>query len=219
MNVRPKFLWWVSTFFVCGLLVLAFVYFEPHLNLPRPSRTFCPILARLKPLSKAPVEAADSLELVTFVGKPMTPYTLRIFGDGRVERDTVVSLMPGISTGCPLHDPDKHLQIPAAQAAALIAKARDSGFCRLCQIYESTHPSKNDGYDQLTLSFHGNTNKALNSSGNPPRLFADLVSSLSIISSIPEYATTNRPSRERMTECNAYNKAQMDVLFKRLDKH
>jgi hypothetical protein len=218
MNVRPRFLWSVGIFFLCGLLVIASAYFSPHINLPRPSRAFCPILTWLKPLSKAPVQSTDSLELVTFVGKPTTPYTVRIYGDGRVERDTVVWLMPVLSTGCPLHDADKHLQIPAAQAAALIAKARDGGFCRLCQIYESTHASENDGYDQLTLSFHGKTNRALNSSGNPPPLFPELVSSMSKFSSIPDYATAHRPSKERMTECNAYSKAQMDILFKRLEK-
>ena len=219
VNIRPKFLRRVSIFFICGLLIIALVYIYPHIDLPQRSRLNCPLLAQLKPLSKASVQATDSLELSTFSGKPSTPYTVRIYGDGRVERDTVISLIGGWNSGCPLHEVDKHLQISAAQANALISKARDGGFCRLCELYQPTHPTLDGSFHQLTLTFHGKTNSVANLSIHPPPLFAELVSSFSALPSIPDYATTEHPSRQRMLECNAFMKSQVDIAKNRSDKH
>jgi hypothetical protein len=220
VNVRPKFLRRVCIFFICGLLVIACLYFSPHIDLPRPPTVNCPLLAQLEPLSKAPVQATDSLELVTYSSQIHTPYTVRIYGDGRVERDTVLSLLPpSFHIGCPLHDADKHLQIPAAQANALISKARDGGFCRLCELYEATHPAADGSFDQLTLTFHGKTNRVANISVHPPTLFAELVNSFGALPSLPDYATTTHPSRQRMLECNAFTKSQGNSLRNRLDKH
>jgi len=219
VNVRPKFLWWVGTFFLCGLLILAFVYFEPHLNLPQRPRLNCPLLAQFKPLSKAPVRSTDSLELVTYVGKPSVPYTARIYGDGRVERDTVISLVPSFEVGCPLHEPDKHLRIPASQATALIAKARDGGFCRLCETYQRTHPNKDVDFDLLTLTFRGEATRVINISGHPPPLFTELVGSFGVLPSIPEYATSDNSSPQRQVECSDFLRSQTDNLQRLLAEH
>jgi hypothetical protein len=218
VNIRPKFLRRVSIFFICGLLLIAVVYVYPHINLPQRPRLNCPLLAQIEPLSKAPVQATDSLELITFDGKPRTPYTVRLYGDGRVERDTVIYLA-GFPFGCPLHEIDRHLRIPAAQADALISKARDGGFCRLCELYQATHPSSDGTADQLTLTFHGKINRVANVSGNPPPLFAELANSLSTIAPIPDYATTTRPSQARMLECHAFEESQIGTMTHRSDKH
>jgi hypothetical protein len=219
MKVRPKFLRWVGILFVCGLLIDAFAYFNPPFSLPKRPSMNCPLLAQFMPLSKAPVQATDSLELVTYIGKPGIPYTVRIYGDGRVERDTVISLLPTFHIGCPLHEPDKFLRIPAAQATAIIAKARDGGFCRLCEGYQSTHPAATDSFDLLTLTFQGKTNRVANSSGHPPPLFNELVSSLNGLSSIPDYAKSDGSSPQRQVECSEFLHSQIDNLQNHLDKH
>jgi hypothetical protein len=216
MNVRPRFLRWVSALFLCGLLVIAYVYLDPQINLPRPPRLFCPILAQLEPLSKAPVQANDSLEFVTFDTQYGGPYTVRIYGDGRVERDTIMSLPHATyHLGCPLHDPDKHLQIPTSQAVALIAKARDGGLCRLCRVYQPTHSTAEAGFEQLTLTFHGKTNAVANSSIHPPPLFTELRTAFTELPPLPDYVTTHHPTRQRMLECAAYLDSQLEVLRKR----
>jgi hypothetical protein len=219
MNVRPQFLREVGIFFVGGLLVIAYFYFDPHINLPRPPKLFCPLLAQLEPLSKAPVRAEDSLELVTLSSTSGTPYTVRIYGDGRVERDTVLSFPANYHVGCPLHEDDKHLQIPAAQANALITQARDGGFCRLCRVYQSTHATTDGDFNQLTLTFYGKTNTVANSSRHPPPLFTELLNAFSTLPSLPDYATTHYQTRERMLECNAYFQSQMEILQRRSKQH
>jgi len=187
------------------------MYFSPHINLPDRPRLNCPLLALIKPLSKAPVQPTDSLELATYTSQ-FVPYTVRIYGDGRVERDTIFSLMPGLTSGCPLHDVDKHLRIPATQAIALIARARDGGFCRLCEFYQPTHPTSDGSLDRLTLTFHGKSNRVVNISPHPPQLFAELVTSFSALPPLPDYATTKHPTRERMRECVAFSESELDSV-------
>ena len=214
MSIRPKFLRTVGFFFVLGIVILALLYFDPHIDLPQRAKLGCPILDRIKPLSKVPVQATDSLEYTMHGGKGAVPYTVRIYGDGRVERDTLIpSIAPSHfpPTGCPLHDADKRFQIPAAQANSLISKARDGGFCRLCQLYQSTHPTSSGDFDQLTLTFHGKANSVANISGDPPPLFAELVGSFNAFSSLPGYATTHHPSRERMLECIASDRSRLST--------
>jgi hypothetical protein len=219
MNVRAGFLRKVSIWFLSGLLVLAYFYFSPHINLPNRPRLNCPLLALIKPLSKAPVQATDSLEFATFDGMPGTPYTVRIYGDGRVERDAVATLIPGFTSGCPLHDVDKHLKIPPDQAIALISKARDGGFCRLCEFYQPTHPTSDGNLDQLTLTFHRKTNRVTNISNHPPPLFVELVNSFAALPPLPDYATTHHPTRERELECLHFMNSQLDRLKNRTSKH
>jgi hypothetical protein len=216
VNVRPQFLRRVSIFFVCGLLVLALMYFSPHINLPHRPRLNCPLLALIKPLSKAAVQPTDSLELATYTSE-FVPYTVRIYGDGRVERDTLFSSIPSLTSGCPLHDVDKHLRIPTAQALAIISKARDGGFCRLCELYQPTHPTSGGSLDQLTLTLQGKTNRVVNISTHPPQLFAELVTSFSALPPLPDYATTHHPTRERMRECDDYFKSQIEIVKRRAE--
>jgi hypothetical protein len=217
VNVRPKFLRRLSLFFLCGLLVIAYVYFQPHINLPRPPGWGCPLLAQLKPLDKSPVQPTDFLELVALGSKPPISSTVRIHGDGRVERDTLVTLS-GFTFGCPLHEADKHVHIPAAQAIAILSKARDGGFCRLCELNHPTHSAFDGGLEHLTLSFHGNTNTVRNDSGQPPPIFQQLADSFTIVPPFPEYATTHYPTRERMLDCLAFNQSQIDAR-QPLSKH
>jgi hypothetical protein len=222
VNVRPKFVRSVTLFFVLGLVILALVYFDPHINLPQRTTLGCPILARLRPLSKAPVVATDFLEYTLYGGSDLVPYTVRIYGDGRVERDTLVpSFAPTHfpPTGCPLHDADKHFRIPAAQANALISKARDGGFCRLCQLYQQAKSTHDGDFVGLTMSFHGKTNSVSNISGNPPPVFAELVGPFKAFSSLPDYATTHHPTRERMRECIAFERSEFGVWKKQMEKH
>jgi len=134
-----------------------------------------------------------------------------MYGDGRIERDTTMTFV-GFPMGCPLHDADIHLNISASQAVALIGKARAGGFCRLCGLYQSTHKASDGNFDIVTLKFRGQTHSVSNTSGNPPPLFAELVSSLSAYVLIPDYASTTQPSRERMIECVQYGKVQMDKI-------
>ena len=214
VHIRPIFLRRVGIFFACGLLAVAALYIIPSIDLsklPAPPMWNCPLLARLKPLDKSPIQPTDSLELQTFLGKRAQPYTIHIYGDGRIERDTTIALTD-FSMGCPLHATDNHLNIPASQALALLDKARDRGFCRLCGLYRSTNKAADGHLETITLNFHGKTHSVSDFSGNPPPLFAELVSSLSAYVSIPEYASSTHPSRERMIECVQYDKSQLEKL-------
>jgi hypothetical protein len=220
VNVRPSFLRNVSIFFTGGLLILVFLFFNPripHFNLAQPPRVNCPLLALLKPLSKAPVQPTDSLELVTFT-RELVPYTVRVYGDGRVERDTTITLTSGSTSGCPLHNADKHLRIPTAQAVALISSARDGGFCRLCELYQPIHPAAYGHLAQLTLTFHGKTTRVANLSPHPPQLVTELVTSFSTLPPLPDYATTHHPTREREIECFHFMDSQVDSLKNRRTK-
>jgi hypothetical protein len=219
MRVRPKFLRIVGGSLIFGLLIIGYVYFQPQLELPRRAAMDCPLFARLMPLSKAPIHASDSLELSTYIGNPAVPYTIRIFGDGHAEPDTTITLSGNFVIGCPLHQEDRHLQFAPSQASELLRKARDGGFCRLCALYQSTKEQGSSAVEELTLNINGDIHHSYNVSGNPPPIFEELVTSLNAISSIPDYATTSRPSKQRMMECTQIDKARADKLIDRFNKH
>ena len=219
MNVRPKFLRRVSIFFAVGLFAIAALYVGPYISLPQRPKLGCPLLAWLRPLSKASIQPTDSLELITSFGELPRPYKLRLYGDGHIDRDTVIALSQDFSIGCPLHEADKHLQVAPAQALALIAKARDGGFCRMCNLYRSTHPMQDEKGEMLTLNVEGKSYEVANVSGNPPYLFAELSRSLASISPIPEYASTEHPSPQRKAECRQFEDTQTKILLKHFDKH
>jgi hypothetical protein len=221
MPIRPQFLRNAGICFAFGLAVIAVFYFQPDIDiskLPQLPKGLCPWLAWLKPLDKSPVQPNDSIELQTEIGDRHEPYTVRIFGDGHIQRDTTMSLPGGLIVGCPLHDVDNHLNIPASQAVDLIGKARDEGFCRLCGIYESRHRGMTGTFTKITLGLHGTTHAVYDFGGSPPPVFAELVRPLKAYISVPEYAGKTFPSRERMIECNQFQNAQIDKMMSTL-KH
>jgi len=222
MPLRPKFRRALTILIAIGLCPLAFLYFEgyiePHIHLPTFTSLGCPILARLHPLSHKPIQPTDSLELVTFGGPEVSGYTITIQGDGTLTRDTAYTLFPSdLAMGCPLHDTDKHFKIPPETAQKVLSKARDGGFCRLCQLYQPKTPKPGLGTDQhLTFTFGGKTNTVYNADGNPPAIFHELAESiLPLAPPIPDYAKRSNHSRERMKECIDFDRQQFERMLQR----
>jgi hypothetical protein len=184
---------------------------------PHPTKWLCPVLAWLRPTPHTPIQANDWLQLEALGDKQPRELTVRLYGDGRVERDIIITTPFDTSMGCPLHESDKHLQIPAEQARAILSKARDGGFCRLCQIYQSSHDNPSGGYTQLSFSLAGKTKQAMDASGNPPPLYGTLVDSITDLSpAFPTYATATVRSPERIAECRQFEQEQMTKLMTRL---
>lgn len=170
-------------------------------------RSKCPIFARIMPLNRSEIEASDYIEFDGMAIGPhiYEPVHVRIYASGLLERDTVMRI-GSRDFGCPLHDADKTLRIPAATARTLLERARDGGFCRLCGSYH--HDVMDGGIDVGTLSLGRSRKSVWNHNGEPPALFDDLADRILAVSGIHELADRSKFSPERKAECEAIEAAR-----------
>jgi hypothetical protein len=170
-------------------------------------RSGCPILARMMPINRSEIQASDYIEFDAMAIGPhiYEPVHVRIYGNGLVERDTVMKIGSRIF-GCPLHDADKTLRIPVATARTLLERARDNGFCGLCSSYQ--HDVFDGGLNVETLSLHRNRKSVWNHNGEPPPLFDDLAGRILALSGVHALADTSNFSSERKAECESIEAAR-----------
>jgi hypothetical protein len=148
--------------------------------------------------------ASDFIELDEVAAKVM-PTHIRIYADGRIERDTASNEFRW-ATGCPLKTEDKETRVGAADSERLIARARDDGFYHLSDIYRAPSVVLDAGTSILKLSIGGQEKRVQNSAGNPPPLFGELVDSIRKLSPMDEFAYPWKFSAERKAECEKFDK-------------
>jgi len=155
----------------------------------------------ITPVDRAEVVPDDYIELNSAGGySSLEPVDVRIYGSGLVERETLGTI--GADTfGCPLRDSDKTLYISPASAKALLERARDGGFCRLCAAYEYPGFVSDAGTEGVTLSLHGKVKSVWNHAGHPPPIFAELADKIWTLSRIESVADTTKFSPDRKAEC------------------
>ena len=172
----------------------------------------CPILVWLTPIRHTPIQPNDYLQLANGYAGPggHGGDTIRVYGDGRIDRDTTITFADGFVMGCPLHEADKHLRIPSAQASAIIAKARDGGFCRLCAIYSGR--AYDAGSHDLTLNIQGKSHQVIsNYVGYTPPIFREVEAAILQLSPPVSYANRHPESPERKAECKRFEDTQFAV--------
>ncbi len=199
------------------LLVLFVLVFHFAAVREPPPTEDCPLLSRFVPLPRTPVSTNDFLELRSWPGySSWNPYTVRVYGDGRIERETTAFIDWRQNTaGCPLPEADRHGRIPSGEAASLIARARDGGFCRMCGVYRAKDIVRDAGSAKLTLSLGGNIRSVFDSAGDPPPLFHDLAHEVEILTSIQRFADRSTFSAKREAECNAFGEEQYRLFQER----
>ena len=169
----------------------------------------CPILAQIKPIDRSGILPTDYIELnATAIGPRLfEPIHVRIYGDGLVERETVMTLR-GYTLGCPLHDSDKTLHIFPSVSQLLLAKARDGGFCRLGALYQ-TAGVMDGGIEEVTFNLHGKSTTVRNHNGYPPPLFDELSGRIWELSGIKSVADPRESTPERKAECRRIEEARI----------
>jgi hypothetical protein len=190
-----------------GILVVALWSIADHAGFM--PKSGCPIIAWMRPIDRSGVLPTDYIELnSTAIGPRLfEPVHVRICGDGLVERDTVITL-GGYTFGCPLHDSEKRHHISQSAFQALLAKARDGGFCRLCARYSS--PGVMDGgIEEVTLNLHGRLATVWNLNGNPPPLLDELAGRIWGVSEIESVADHRKFTPEREAECRRIEEARI----------
>ena len=168
----------------------------------------CPLLARVLPIPHTPILPSDYIEVLSLSGWGAEPIRARIYGDGRVERDTTYVFFNGYVEGCPLREADRRIQIPQKTAAELLSRARDGGFCRLCGKYRSPGIVYDAGYTNISLSLGGKVKSVGDDAGTPPPLFDELIESAMQLSSMYYLANPRNFSPERKNECAAFSSQQ-----------
>jgi hypothetical protein len=203
-----KIVKWTAISLASLCVLIAFVAFGTHLWQQRVTHD-CPILAWITPVRPTPIQPGDSLQLALQFGRPggFGGDTVRVYGDGHIERDTTITDAGGLVVGCPLHEADKHLRIPAAQASALIAQARDHGFCRLCRSYRRA--AYDAAFEELTLSLGNKVKKTENYAGDPPPIFREVEDSLLALSPPTSYSDQRNQTPERHAECQRFEDDQL----------
>ena len=169
----------------------------------------CPILEWMKPIDHSGILPTDYIELNgTAIGPRMfEPVHARIYGDGLVERETVMTIR-GYTFGCPLHDSDKTFHISSSASQLLLAKARDGGFCRLCASYQ-TEGVMDGGIEEVTLNLHGRSTTVWNHNGNPPPLLSELAGKIWELSEIENVADFRKFTKAREIECRKVEEARI----------
>jgi hypothetical protein len=174
------------------------------------AKSGCPLITWAPLLPHPKIEPNDYIEL-NAVGAgpniPFEPVRVRIYASGLVERETVKT-MRGYTFGCPLHEADKTLQIPPEKAQALLAKARDGGFCSLCSTYQYPGWVFDAGTEQITLKLGGRIKLVFDHAGKPPQIFWDLEDQIWDLSNIASVADTRKFSPDREAECEKYSETQ-----------
>jgi hypothetical protein len=174
---------------------------------PAAPRSGCPILAWMKPIDRSEILPTDYIELnSTAIGLGLfEPVHVRIYSDGLVERETVMTFH-GDTFGCPLHDSDKTLHISSSASHLLLAEARDGGFCRLCALYQRV--VLDGGVEEMTLNLHGKLTTVWNRNGNPPPLLDELSGKIWDLSGIQSVADPRKFTPERAAECRRIEGAE-----------
>lgn len=169
----------------------------------------CPILAWMKPIDRSGILTTDYIELnATAIGPRLfEPVHVRIYGDGLVERETVMTIR-GDTFGCPLHDSDKTLHISPSDSQLLLARARDGGFCRLCALYQNAGVM-DGGIEEVRLNLNGKFTAVWNHNGNPPPLLDELSRRIWELSGIASVADHRKFTPERVTECRRIEEARI----------
>jgi hypothetical protein len=158
-------------------------------------------------INETPVAPTDSIELdIITAFSPTGPYQIRVFADGRVERETPL---------CPLHPQDKIIYVDPKVAQKLLIGARNGGFRQLCASYSFvTQPGHIVDGDEtsLTLSIGGKSHRVHNCLGNPPAIYDVLTAAIQELSPMKELASYSSFTPERKAECDA-------ISAKRLSQH
>jgi hypothetical protein len=135
--------------------------------------------------------------------------TTQIFGDGRIYRDSTLTEPNGEILGCPLHEEDKHVRIAKEKASALIAEARDGGFCRLCAFYRHQGIVYDAPVTDVTLTLDGVAHTVGEHAGNPPAIFRQVLDqAYKLERPFPSYAIRGRETSQRKQECEAFEENQ-----------
>lgn len=196
-----KVLKWTA---ICIAGVVALVAISPWIFPRNPfmSRSGCPILAWLMPIDHSEFLPGDYLEWRLSPGlSTWYPFYVRIYGDGRVERDTVET-RGGFTYGCPLHPADRTARISPAGAKKLLSEAREGGFCRLCSFYNTGVMDL--GTSTLTLSLHGRVKAVQDHTLDPPQLIPQLTKSVLELTNMNDMADSARFSPVRKAECGEF---------------
>lgn len=187
-----------------GMLVLALVvntvanrlgWFQPKTDGDRL------YLLKVTPAVETP-DSADFIE-VDQVGPKVMPAYIKMYGDGRVERDAV-SKEFGYVPGCPISDADRQIKIAPADAQRVISKARNRGFYGLMNNYRASGEVFDAGTSVVTLSIHGRVKRVSDHAGSPPPLFAELIDDIWQLSPMDEFVYPWRFSTERRAECEKF---------------
>jgi len=162
----------------------------------------CPSYAP-SPIDRTAIARTDFIDfhiLAAFL--PPGAYQVRVFADGRVERET---------SWCPLHPEDKTIYVDPEVAKKLLIRARDGGFRQLCATYTFVRwPGLNrDGNEtSLTLSLQGQSKTVLNSLGKPPAIYNELTDAIQRISPMEKFSYQHF-TPERKAECEAIRAKRM----------
>jgi len=164
-------------------------------------RSGCPLVAWIVPIDQTTILPQDYIELHSSAIGPteFEPIVVRIYASGRVERETQETIR-GETFGCPLHEPEKTINISPISAKALLTRARDEGFCRICDEYEKVGVM-DGGVEEIRLSLHGKVKSVWDHNGNPPPIFGELDREIWELSEIEALADTRKFSPERKAEC------------------
>jgi hypothetical protein len=158
-----------------------------------------------------PTDYVELDYIVTFMGP--IPYQLRIYADGRVERET---------PSCPLHPGDRTAHVDPDAARKLVTRARDGGFSQLCARYTFVErPGRHiDGNaTSLTLSLNGKTKTVINSLGKPPDIYQELSDAIEQLSPMRQLADYFKFTPERKAECDAIQEKRFADFEKRQAGH
>ena len=141
----------------------------------------CPTNAQSIPVDGTPISQTDFLEFkVVAAFSPMGPYRIRVYGDGRVEREM---------TQCAVHPGGSTIRVSPDAAQTVLNRARDGGFRQLCSMYRFVpRPGLRVDGDEtaLTLSLHGQAKTVVNSLGRPPSLYNELADAIEKMSPMGE---------------------------------
>lgn len=150
------------------------------------------------PVNQTPISPADSIELDRIAAfSPIGPYQIRVFADGRIERET---------PWCPLHPTDKTIHVDPEVARKLLTRAHEGGFRQLCAVYSFVpRPGLSvDGIEtSLKLSIHGQSSNVRNSIGKPPAIYDELEEAIKKLSPMEKLANYTSFTPERKAECDA----------------
>jgi len=207
---------WKITARICLALLAVAGFTGPALyRLFGPPTEGCPLFSRILPIKAQPLSPSDYIEQDWFPGfSSWYPGHVRLYADGRIERDTTWTRHNGLVVGCPLHENDKHAQIDPHAAQALINHAQQAGFCRLCSAY---FPPRNVSVSDvetsvLQLSIANSVKTVGQRAGDPPPLFRELNESMRRVSPMDLLADTSKFTPNRAAECKAFQEDQVAQL-------
>jgi hypothetical protein len=201
---------------VICLAIIALLAFNARtvyrfLRLLGPPTEGCPLFSRLLPIKSLPLSPSDYIEHDCFPGlSSWNPGDVRIYADGRVERETTWKMRNGFVVGCPLHEADKHARIDPQTAQALINHAQQAGFCRLCSAYfPPRNVSVSDaGASVVQISIANHVKTVHDAAGDPPPLFHELGAAIDRLLPMDLLADNAKFSPERVAECNSFREHQ-----------